>query len=233
MEALLYANSKEVIAELQKAAKEVRAMPEKIGSKEKVPYQIYSHILETYIYELLYFIRNNDRDGIEKTLASLQQKMAEMPDIVALIKEESSSQNLYFDLYHTQSKAYFALGNYHKAFDYNLHIINQSSSNFMTWDYRKALFFSVLIHFELGNYRVLPYQIEKVEHFLKKIDAPFALEYLICKFLKKIGNCPPQSKEQRALFSSLSTQMLPLLDNPYEQMEQIDFDYWAWVAAHC
>ena len=231
MEAALYVELPNKDRLIETLAAEIQAIPEEYGSREKIVMTVYLSIFESYTTTLKYWIIKKNLSKIKTASLELLAQLERMPDIVAYAKSESTNQDLYFEIYHNLAKAYFMLGDYGKALDYNHHILDLGDRHFMAWDYRKAFLFSLLIHFELQNYQLLPYQIDKLEHFLKKIEAPFMLENQLCKFLKRIIAFPSGHAEQLALFGLLHRKITPLLEDPFEQFEQFDFDYWAWVKA--
>lgn len=230
METYLYVNQKDGPQRMREIAEEIRSIPQKHASKEKLHVGVYFSILHSYAKELHYAIQHFDADTIRDKTQALLTEMAAMPDTMDLARKATRSQDLYFDIYHSLSKAFLKLGELNRAMDFNYHILNMGDNIFMTWDYRKSLFLSIIIHFDLGNYRLLPYQIDKLEHFLKKIDAPFHLEQQMAKGLRKAISYPVNSAEQIEQLSSLKMQIDGLLEDPYEKMELVDFDYWNWLS---
>jgi hypothetical protein len=168
METYLYVDQEDGPQQMQALAEEIRSVPEKYASKERLHVGVYFSILHSYAKELHYAIQHGDKEEIQLKTQALLTEMATMPDTMDLAKKATRSQDLYFDIYHTLSKAFIELGDLDRAMDFNYHILNMGDNLFMAWDYRKALLLSVILHFDLGNYRLLPYQMDKLEHFLKK-----------------------------------------------------------------
>lgn len=229
METYLYVNQEDAPQRMKELAAEIRSIPKKHASKEKLHVGVYFSVLHSYAKELHYAIQHFDSETIKAKTQALLTEMAAMPDTMDLARKATRSQDLYFDIYHSLSKAFLTLGELDRAMDFNYHILNMGDNMFMPWDYRKALFLSIIIHFDLGNYRLLPYQIDKLEHFLKKIEAPFRLEQQMAKGLKKAISYAENSPEQIEELALLKVKIDELLKDPYEKMEMVDFDYWNWL----
>lgn len=229
LDTLIYAQKDDLIIDLDQCLKTLYNIPKQFGLNKNLHNRIYIYLFGAALMELQIYINHKLENRIQDAIKNINHKIIEWAHIVEQAKKDSNSQNLYFEIYHNLSKGYFILGNYSKALEFNYHILNLGEKMFIPEDYRRALLFSLLIHFEVDNYRLLPYQIDKLMRLLKRIDAPFLLEKNLGKYLKKASSFLNGSREQKALFKQLSKQIKPLLEDPFEQFEQFDFDYWQWV----
>lgn len=129
----------------------------------------------------------------------------------------------------TVSDIYFEMGNFKKS---NL-VLNEIIDNKLRYRediYCFAFVKSILIHYELAHYDILPYKIKTTLAFLRKQKRLHASEYLIIHFIReqvKTGNASASTKA----YKHLKTQLEEVLKNPYEKNSLNYFNFLVWVEA--
>lgn len=86
----------------------------------------------------------------------------------------------------------------------------------------------LLVHFELGNKVILPSLIRSTNRYLGKGKETFQLEAILIKYLSQLIDLYGR-KEKRELFSALKLELMPLRDNPFENIALRDIDILGWV----
>ena len=85
----------------------------------------------------------------------------------------------------------------------------------------------ILIHFELGSYRLLPSLIANAKYHLKKNDQLFGCENLLLAFFGKVA----KNKNSNAIeqYEDLLGKLQKLRQDNFEKkiFEIFDFEYWA------
>jgi len=228
MDALLFDYAEDTKDRMHATAKLIRSIPKKYKAKKSINITVQYHILESYVTEMRYYVIHNDIDGIKKLLPKMHQMEEGHAATLDYAKKISYTQNLYFDWHHQLSKGYFLLGDLEQAAAYNEVIRKEKPSTYMAWDYRKCALFSLLIYYELQDFKKLKKLIPLVEKVLNRTAAPYRLERLLINTLQEVIS---ENQTASKAFNILNQQIKPLLDNPYEQFEQSDFDYWYWVAS--
>ena len=86
----------------------------------------------------------------------------------------------------------------------------------------------LLVHFELGNKVILPSLIRSANRYLGKGKGTFQLEVILIKYLRQLIDLYGR-KEKQDLFKALKIELMPLRDNPYENIALRDIDILGWV----
>jgi len=200
----------------------IRAILEEYNWRNKMNNDLVLLFLRTYSLELHYYINKKDFSKIRSALEQYQKIKKDYWNGENYLHQKYDDNQLIFAL--------FSLGEYDMALvQSNLSLQGGKKAYQYIENYHRALFFTIIIHFELENYRFLDYQIDNVKRGLRQIEAPLKLEFLILKYLQKIIAYLPNSKEQKELFLDLYKNLVPLLDEPFERHEQFYFDYWNWA----
>jgi len=206
------------------ALQRLRNISQLFTSKNKLNSRIHTYILISYDCELKYY--------------RYRKEYSKFPKILESLKHNTSSNNGLDDEYKIKNHqnqlayTYFLMRDYALAYDYSIQAIAKREDVFFVQEFhRSAMLFHVLILFEMGDYQALEQHLPKLELCLEPIEAPFRLELLMITYLRKIVKVA--KTVQGNLFEELYQEMLPLLQDPYEQFEQFEFDYWDWVLMKC
>lgn len=130
-----------------------------------------------------------------------------------------------------------------------LAIVTISDTYFETEDFRRANFYlnqifdrklkyrmdiycfayvkSILIHFELGNFDILPYRIKTTLSYLKRQNKLYQTEVLVLNFIREWAHksCFPSRND----YVSLRIELLRVLDGAFERNVLNYYDFLGWV----
>ena len=138
-----------------------------------------------HIKDLIFFISNNmelsvyinkgEFDKGIKLVVSIQDELDKivLPKIARMI--------LYFDVF----CIYFGIGNYRQALVYLNKIINDSVGDLRNDLQCFSKIINLIVHFELGNYGLLEYEVKSTSRFLYKRNRLYAFETSVLNFIGK------------------------------------------------
>ena len=122
---------------------------------------------------------------------------------------------------------YFGIMDYKKSLKWCNKILNDPP------EYRQDIFYTVkilylIIHFELGNQVILPSIIKSTYRHLIKRKRIYLFENIFLKYLRLFLHSETK-KEQKNLFLKFKQELLPLLDNKFENLAFHDIDIIGWI----
>jgi hypothetical protein len=86
--------------------------------------------------------------------------------------------------------AYMANGMYSRSLRHVNTLINEFSENDRPDLHAYVRLLNLILHLELGNDRILPYQLESTRRYLKSRDRLFEMEDLLLKLIRKVSTKP-------------------------------------------
>ncbi|MBL7778824.1 MAG: hypothetical protein JNK66_11100 [Chitinophagales bacterium] len=95
-----------------------------------------------------------------------------------------------------QTRAAFRAKKFNEALSHSVELLNHSEAPRKFQQYNSARFFNLLIHFELGNYDLLDYQIQSFNRQVMKAEKSNALYNAIIPFLKKYPSTIDKKQRQ-------------------------------------
>lgn len=151
------------------------------------PYQAHHQInaniyINAYLAQMWRFIEKR-RFEEALNLIPVMENMYETfePDIPIHVK--LSYQYLF-------SYAYMANGMYSRSLKHVNTLINEFSENDRPDLHAYVRLLNLILHLELGNDRILPYQLESTRRYLKSRDRLFEMEDLLLKLIRKVSTKP-------------------------------------------
>ena len=122
---------------------------------------------------------------------------------------------------------YFGAGQYSKALDFLNKIIYLDIKRLRGDIQAYARILSLMIHYELGNYQLLEYQIKSVTRFLEKVEERSITQKGLLNLLNRISY---RSKEaQIAEMKTLKHKLSELSSEEYDQKSFIYLDIISWL----
>lgn len=124
---------------------------------------------------------------------------------------------------------HFGTGNLTKALKHINHIINNYTESDRKDVFRYAKVFSLVIHYELGNYSLISYNIRSLHSFLKKRQLLYFSENATIQCLKKLPRA--KSKEDaREILTQTKEQILSRLNENERVRHFLEFfDIITWI----
>lgn len=158
-----------------------------------------------------------------------KKALALVPPIEEGIKlyAENIHSGRIINMYYYISYAYFGIGDFRTALRWVNKIISDKT------DLRSDLLcfsrlLNLMIHMELNNQMQLEYVFKSTYSYFIKRERLFKLEDYFLKFLKK--NLEPLSaKDQQLSFSAFKSDLILLLNDPYEKRALEYFDFISWL----
>lgn len=124
---------------------------------------------------------------------------------------------------------FFYVQQYHKSIAWLNRIRNELSINIFQDVDRFIRIFYLIVHYEAGNYDLLPYLIQSAYRFLRKKEHLYKFETIFIYFLRNELPKASKPKELIQVFQKLKTQLIPLEKDPYEKNAFTYFDYISWL----
>lgn len=174
-----------------------------------------------YTHEINKFFMTGDFDkGIEFIL---QDSGNTITNFISVLDQHSA-----MILNYKIACLYFGAGNYNQSVRWLNKIINISNADIREDLHCFARIINLICHYELGNWDVIKYYMISTYRFLLKKDDLHLFQKFILGFLKsldmQVGN-----KELLERFTTLKSQLLPLVNSPYEKRAFIYFDIVSWL----
>lgn len=136
--------------------------------------------------------------------------------------------SLIISSYHRFAHSFFFNQDYANALKYIRKIQNDFAPSIRPDVYYFTFLFQIIVHYELGNYKLLPYLIKTAKYHLDKHKSLHKAEALTMIYLKKLAKELPKEKTTQ-LFKSFENELTILLKNEYEYRILQIFDILAWI----
>ena len=152
-----------------------------------------------------------------------------MPELDNHIQEDTYNWDERREMvfYYKMACMYFGAGKHSEAIDYLNLIINQRNP-----DYRQdiqcfARILSLVSHYELGNERLVEYQIKSVYRFLAKMKDLHDVQREIFRFLRRTPRI--HTSQVREEFVTLKGKLEVAYNKRYERRPFLYFDIISWL----
>lgn len=178
-------------------------------------------IFETsYVQELAHYSRTHQ---YEKALALVPRvnEMLEKYDSVIVIE-------FRIEMLFTISKVYFYSGDLDKALDWCNPIIFEDKPNAADDVICFARILNLLIHYDLGHYDLLRYEIKSTRRFLLKKKRLFLVEDLVLRFINRLIGVKDEQKKKETL-ENFRSKLEETLTQGYEGNAQNYLNLLIWL----
>lgn len=159
--------------------------------------------------------------------------LALLPEMQSKLKKYHLEVDEEFKLscYYRFAYTYFFNADYERAL-YFLSLVRQDfKSNLRPDIYHIAQIFNIIIHYELGNPKLMLHLIQTTKYSLKKEGLLYQTEGVLMRYLWRLAKL--QSKKNVAqVFDKLAADLLLLLGDAYEKHVFSIFDFLAWANMH-
>jgi len=187
----------------------------KIRSIEQKEYIFYS----TYLIELFVYIVDCE---FKKGLEIIPQIEYELKNLVS---DETNAAKL--TLFRNIFYIYFALEDYNSSLIWLNKILN---ANLHTRHdlYSLIHILNLILHYELKNVDLIHHAVINTYRYLYKRKIIYKFESEVLRFIRKISNIA-DADELKEEFRILKSQLLKLVDDPYERIPLQYFDFISWL----
>lgn len=190
---------------------------DKIASIRSLPQrypELHSERLEAEIFKNTYNLElfaYTDTGNFEKGM-----------QIAGAIEHGLEQYNDYIDdamrltFYYNLAMLHFVAEKYRESLNWINRIINETDMEVREDVYCFARIFSLILHFELGNYDLLEYLLKSTYRFLYKRNRLYQFETVVLRFIRKLTRI--HTREQlHVLFVDIRKELQPLAQDPYEK----------------
>lgn len=135
----------------------------------------------------------------------------------------------------TELYAYYMLtmyfhvhGDISKALKANNEFLNKPRASMSIPIQGAARIYNLVLHFELGNYDLIEYNLKSTSRFIYKIGRMFKYERRILRFFNRVINVKTQD-EIRFELEQLKSDLMVIFEDPYERKARILFKVIEWI----
>jgi len=196
-----------------------RAIPQEIG-QVKIPLQAQIFVL-SYGVAFNTLIRSNKFSQALTLVPSVEKGLLQYQDYIV----EEYRMNLYYRF----AYAYIVVADYNNGLNYINTILNDFSETVRPDVFDFAKIMQVIAHYELGNYKLLPYLISGTHTFLKKRKRLHKAEKLLLKFFQRLVRQNRLHEKNEDLWNDLYLKFKAIVENPLEQRMLNYFDLLSWI----
>lgn len=145
------------------------------------------------------------------------------------IKKNSPETRYNLSLLLNLSVIYLISGNYKEARKWNTTLLNESTQDFREDVLALSRILNLIIHYELKNDELLPYQIRSTYRFLFKRKILYKTEDAILRFIRSKLPHANSRKKLLAYFKELKKELEEITKDPYEVKILDSFDLISWL----
>lgn len=178
-----------------------------------------------FVTELQKHIKQRKFEESLQIIEELDVKLEPFKNKVS--KEDTLLLNYYI------SYCYFGNQKYRSAIKWLNKVINDNESNLRQDVYSIARLYSLVIHYELGNYELLEYKVKSTIRYFQKRKTVNArehkIEILTLKYLAKLSKLKLRDESTIDVFNELHLQLSEIVKDEYEKIALEYFDVLYWV----
>lgn len=178
------------------------------------------------LYRLYWYLQAINRHYMEGTFT---EGLALVPELMQLIASERFNWDNHriIVFYYRIACLYFGSGDFGQAIHYLNLIINQKNPDYRADIQCFARFLCLIAHFELGNERLVEYQIKSTYRFLLQMEDMHAVQKEVFRFLRRTPGMLPAALQEE--FGQLHEKLLRLRDDPFERRPFLYLDIISWL----
>lgn len=180
-----------------------------------------SRFVNSYIFEMVMYLDTGEFEKSISVREEILDGLEKYTDKINAVEKITLLYNLFY--------SYFGTAEYSKA----LNIINR-----LLYDYQKELRYDIqsavrilnlILHFELGNIRLLESNAISTYRFLYKSKRLFKMENIVLQFIRKKMPKINNVKQQIQAFEELRNAFKEIINDEYESKAFEYFDYISWL----
>ena len=189
-------------------------------SKQKIQAESIIFIF-SYNYELDFYINSKQWTQALVVFPSLKKGLKKYGDYIR--------DPLKVTCFYRMAYIYFFNSHYGDALD-ALDVVLEDFSAELRPDVSSfALILKIIIHFEMGNIRLMPYLIKTAQYHISKRNRLFQTERVAIKYLKKLSKLKNQSVQNNIIDAFYDEVFSLVNQNELEHRSLEVFDFLAWI----
>ena len=177
--------------------------------------------VNSYTFEMVMYLDSGEFHKSAAIRNDIMEGLSKYHDKINVVEEITLLYNLFY--------SYFGTAEYSKA----LGIINRLMNEYqkeLRYDIQSAVrILNLILHYELGNTRLIEYNALSTYRFLYKSKRLYKLENIVLNFIRKKMPAIYTAKEQIEAFKELREEFIAISDHPYEGKAFEYFDYISWL----
>lgn len=175
----------------------------------------------SFNYEMDYYINNKEWENGLKILPEMKKGLKKYNDYIRdPLKVTSFYRSAYICFFNKK---------YSEALDSLKSVIEDFSPKLRPDVYSFALILKIIIHFEMGNVRLMPYLIKTAQYHISKRNRLFQTEKIAIKYLKKLSKLK-NKLVQDSIIDDFYNEVFSLTEqNEFEFRSLQVFDFLAWM----
>jgi hypothetical protein len=179
-----------------------------------------NRFVSSYIFEMVMYLDTGEFSKSVPIRENILEGLKKYHDKINSIEEITLLYNLFY--------SYFGTGEFPKALGIINKLLNEYQKE-LRYDIQSAVrILNLILHYELGNSRLLEYNAISAYRFLYKSKRLYKLENIILNFIRKKMHHIYTPKDEVEAFKELRAEFIPLLEDPYEKKAFEYFDYISW-----
>lgn len=178
------------------------------------------------LYFLYFYLHKIDLHILEGTFQKSWRWVDELIDLVTLNPYNWDVHRLMV-FYYKIACLFFGGGDYNRTIDFLNLIINHKSYDVRVDIQSYARILNLIAHYELGNQRLLQYQVKSVYRFLGKMEELQKVHQFIFSFLRKLPTM--KLMEVKDHFKQLKMDLQYLENDPIENRFFLYLDIISWL----
>lgn len=180
-----------------------------------------SRFVNSYIFEMVMYLDSGEFDKSISIREPVTEGLEKYQDKINVIEKITLLYNLFY--------SYFGTAEYSKA----LVIINKLLNDYqkeLRYDIQSAVrILNLILHFELGNIRLLEYNAISTYRFLYKSRRLYKMENIVLQFIRRKMPRIHTAKQQMQAFIELRQEFIEISDDQFESKAFEYFDYISWL----
>jgi hypothetical protein len=201
--------------DFDKTLSKLRSIPTKSASVEA------NIFVSSYIFEMVMYLDSGEFTQSAAVRENILEGLKNYHDKINVIEEITLLYNLFY--------SYFGTGEYNKALGIINKLLNEYHKD-LRYDIQSAVrILNLILHYELGNSRLLEYNAVSAYRFLYKSKRLYKLENIVLDFIRKKMHHIYTPKDEIEAFTELRKEFIALKDDPYEKKAFEYFDYISWL----
>lgn len=179
------------------------------------------HIFEKYFHLKMGLCVENRQ--IEEGKAVIAEFEREYPS-----REGTIMKSVELSMFYMIGYFYLIIGEPAKGLDWVNRILNEPRTELRTDIQSVARILNLVIHYHLGNWDYIEYEIKSVARFLNNRDGLFAYERTVLKYLRQLSDSNP-SLDRRHILEQFLGEVEQLSKNEFERPALELFDMKLWI----
>jgi hypothetical protein len=180
-----------------------------------------SRFVNSYIFEMVMYLDSGEFDKSVSIREPVMEGLQKYHDKINSIEEITLLYNLFY--------SYFGTAEFTKALGIINKLLNEYQKE-LRYDIQSAVrILNLILHFELGNTRLLEYNAISTYRFLYKSKRLYKMENIVLQFIRKKMPRIHTAKQQLQAFIELRQDFMEIANDEYESKAFEYFDYISWL----